>query len=188
VQTGLLSQTSYDIYLPWAVLAVLLALFVLVGQKASPKDVKLSANAGYKFPMLALELNAGKAQEIFETWDEVTINKFRAALMWDYLFLFIYPAAIAVSCFIAARFLDLKGILAFKYGLLVMCLQLVAAVSDAAENFLLLKVLNGSPETAWPQVARWCAILKFSLIGVGVFYTVIFGCGGWLITFINRSR
>jgi hypothetical protein len=170
-----------------AVFAILLGLVALVGQKASASDVKLKA--GYKRPMLALEMNASKAPEIFESWDETTRAALRTALLWDYLFIFIYPAAIATCCFIASRFLDNKEILSVKYGLIIMCLQLIAAMLDAIENFALLKVLRGPIESPWPQTARWCATFKFGIILLGIVYVVI-GIGvwfyEWLRTLIHR--
>jgi hypothetical protein len=95
---------------------------------------------------------------MFKSWNEATKNRLRTALLWDYLFIFIYPAAIAVACFIAARFLDNRELIAFKYSLIIICLQLIAAMLDATENFGLLKVLDGPIERLWPQIARWCAI------------------------------
>lgn len=138
--------------------------------------------------MLALELNAGAAPEMFESWNEVTKEKLRIALWWDYLFIFIYPAAIATACFIAARFLANTWAVPFEYGLIIICLQLVAAIFDATENFALLKVLSGSPANLWPGIARWCAILKFSLILLGSAYALLIGCGVWLITLIRHKQ
>jgi hypothetical protein len=100
-------------------------------------------------------------------------------LFWDYLFIFIYPASIATSCFIAGRFLESQKFLSLKYGLIVMCLQFVAAMFDAVENFALLKVLRGPIESPWPQTAKWCATFKFGFIIVGIAYVTL-GIGVWL--------
>lgn len=177
MQTVFSSFYIADDKLLWGVLAILLVLVVVVGRKASASDVKLKP--GYKRPMLAFELNAGKAPEIFESWDEATKATLRTALLWDYLFIFIYPAAVATSCFIAGRFLESKNFLPLKYGLIIMCLQLVAAMLDAVENLALLKVLRGPIESPWPQTAKWCATFKFGLIVIGIVY-VAFGIGVWL--------
>lgn len=176
-----------DDWLLWIILALLLLLFALVGPKAGASSVELKDNAGYKRPMLALEFNAGAAPEMFKSWDESTRSLLRTALLWDYLFIFIYPAAIATACFIAGRFLDNHGIIAFKYSLIVICLQLVAAMFDATENFALLKVLHGPIESPWPQVARFFAISKFGLAIAGSAYALIIGGGAWLITLVSRK-
>lgn len=48
MQTGFPSPDIYDCLLPWAVLAILLALVLLVGPKAGASEVQLKDNAGYK--------------------------------------------------------------------------------------------------------------------------------------------
>lgn len=179
-------MTIPDNWLLWAVLFILIGLVAAVGKKASASEVKLKPEAGYSRPMIAFEMNAGAAPDLFKAWNEETKHRLRTALLWDYLFLFIYPAAIATACFIAARYLDNRGIVAFKYGLIIICLQLVAAMFDAVENYALLKVLQGPIESPWPQMARWCAIAKFSLIFIGGAYAIILGGGVWLITLIRK--
>jgi hypothetical protein len=167
-----------DDFILWVTLAILLGLVVLIGQKAGASSVELKVDAGYKRPMIALEMNGGAASRMFKSWDETTRESLRKAVLWDYLFIFIYPAAIATACFIAARFLDRSGIISLKYGLIIMCLQLVAAAFDAIENYALLKVLDGATSNPWPQMARWCALTKFSFILVGGFYVLIVGGEG----------
>lgn len=177
-----------DNWLLWITLAVLLVLLNLVGQRASAEGAELAPDyVRHKKPMIAFELNAAAAPGMFKNWDDAR-PKLRLALLWDFLLIFIYPAAIATACFIAARFLDSHGILAFKYGLVIMCAQLAAAGLDASENFALLRVLRGPKISPWPQIARWCALAKFSLILVGVAYALILGGGAWLITLLGKSR
>lgn len=185
-------QSVSDNLILWITLALLVVLFLLVGQKAAPSDVKLKADAGYKRPMFAFEMNSGEAAQMFESWNDDTKEKMRTALVWDYLFIFIYPATFATACFIAARFLDGKGIIPFKYGLIVIFLQLAAALLDALENFSLLKILNDATNKILPQIAKLCAVMKFSFIAVGLIYAIIIGGGMWLILlfrniFINRA-
>jgi hypothetical protein len=177
-----------DDWLLWIVLALLLLLVVLVGQKAGARTVHLKDNSGYTHPMLAFELNAGAAPDMFTSWDECTKSQLRTALLWDYLFIFLYPASIATACFIAARFLDRKGYIPFKYSLIVISLQLIAALFDATENFALLKVLSGPIESPWPQLARACAISKFGLVIVGVLYAIGVGGGSWLVTLVFKRN
>jgi hypothetical protein len=177
-----------DNWMLWIVLAIMLFFVVFIGQKASATDVELNNNAGYKRPMFALELNAGAAPEMFKSWDEITKERLRTAVLWDYLFIFIYSAATATACFIAARFLDGRRIIAFEYSLIIFLLQLIAAMFDATENFALLKVLQGPIESPWPQVSRVCAIIKFSLISVCMAYALIIGGGAWLITQFSRNH
>jgi hypothetical protein len=176
-----------DGWLIWAALIVLNLLALFVGQKASAGDVELKCSAGYKRPMLALELNAGAAPEMYKCWDESTKKSLRTALLWDYLFIFIYSASISAAGFLVARYLDNQQFLAFEYSLIIFFLQLIAAVLDATENVALLKVLRGPIASPWPQLARGCAILKFSLISVNLAY-VLFGVGVWLYKTLLGNR
>jgi len=177
-----------DDWLLWIVLALLLLLIALVGPKAGAGTVQLKDHSGYAHPMIVFELNAGAAPDLFTSWDESTKGQLRTALLWDYLFIFIYPAAIATACFIAARFLDTRGIIPFKYSLIVISLQLVAALFDATENFALLKVLSGPIESPWPQLARACATSKFGLVIVGALYAIGVGGGAWLVTLVFKRH
>jgi hypothetical protein len=174
-----------DNFILLTTLVLLMVLVVLVGQRAGASDIELNPDAGYSRPILALELNAGAAPQMFKSWDKATRERLRAAVLWDYLFLFIYPAAVATACFIAARFLENKGILPFRYGLIIIFLQLLAAMLDAVENFALLRVLDGAIQNPWPPIARWCAISKFLLVAVGGIYALIIGGGAWLYTLVK---
>ena len=49
----------------WILLIVLLGLIILIGPRASASDVQLNENTGYKRPMLAFEMNAGLAPQLF---------------------------------------------------------------------------------------------------------------------------
>ena len=186
MQSMLTTPNVSDDAILFALLVILIGLVVLVGQKAGARDVELNTNTGYKRPMFGLEMNAGAAPQMFKSWDEATKERLRTALLWDYLFIFIYPAAIATACFITARFLENKGVMPFKYGLIIICLQLVAAILDASENFALLRVLDEGIRNPWPQIARWCAISKFGFILIGGIYAIIIGGGTWLILLIRN--
>jgi hypothetical protein len=48
--------------------------------------------------------------------------------------------------------------------------QWLAAGFDAVENIALLVLLFGRLASPWPQVAWVCAVLKFSLIILGIAY------------------
>jgi hypothetical protein len=172
----------------WIIFLILLFLAAWVGIfKADPH----LENKKFKRPMLAFEL-AGSVEEsrrvleLSEEGDQRAREKFRTALLWDFVFIFLYPASTAVACFIATRFLSARGIIDFKYGLMIMCLQLLAAILDVTENFALLRILRGPIESPWPQIARWCSIPKFVIVGAGTLYALTGGVT-WLITrFLNR--
>ena len=175
------SITPSDHWVLWGVFIGLFCLMALIGRYTDARDVALNPNSGYSRPIIALEFRADLAPQIFTSWDEITRGKLRQALIWDYLFLFLYPAVIATACFIAGSYLDRNGILSFRVTIVVMALQLVAGVLDAIENYALLQVLDGAIRSSWPQLARYCATVKFGLVVLGFGYAVILGGGIWII-------
>jgi hypothetical protein len=173
----------------WLSLAVLLFLVWLVGGKASAPDVESAPNSFTNRPMLAFEMAADKAPILIKNWNGEVKGKLREALLWDYLFILIYPLSISVACLIAGRFLEAINWISFKYCLIVIVLQWVAALFDSLENYALLNVLQGGLDGSWPQVSKWCAIIKFGLIILGLIYSVGIGGIGWGIKLIaNWAR
>jgi hypothetical protein len=161
----------------------LAALVPLVGLKAGATSLNLKPDAGYKKPMLAFELNAGAASEMFETWNDDTKRVLRTALLWDFLFIFIYPGLIAALCLTGAKYLDAKGFLGFRISLIFIMFALVAALLDAIENCALLALLANYEMDILPVVARWCAIVKFVLVIIAASYallTCVLALAAWL--------
>lgn len=169
----------------WVAFFALLILFVLVGGRARPgfsgqEQQKIKEELGRE-PILALELGGSVAetQRVLKVSREANAGaaeKFRAAIAWDYLFLFIYPAWIAVGCMIVSRFVSEKGLPGAQLGLFLIIIQPVAALLDAVENYAMLRVLDGPVRSPWPQIARWCALPKFAItIVTGVGYVIIYG-------------
>jgi hypothetical protein len=169
----------------WGAFFVLLGLFLLVGSKATPafsdeesKEIKAQLN---QRPMLALEKagNPTRASQVLEVARSVNaqaVEKFREALAWDYLFIFIYPAWIAVGCMIVSKFLAEHNLPGATVGLFLIILQPVASLLDAVENYAMLRVLRGPIESPWPEVAKWCALPKFAIsLITGLGYVIIYG-------------
>jgi hypothetical protein len=177
-----------DSRLLWITFLLLFFLAAWVG--GSRADPKLK-DTPFKRPMLAFELagsveESRKVIELSEKSNPEARAKFHQALLWDFVFIFLYPASTALACFIATRFLSAYGLIAFKYGLMLMCLQFLAAIFDITENFALLRILRGPIESPWPQVAKWCAIPKFAIVFAGTLYAITGGIV-WIVTrFINR--
>jgi hypothetical protein len=62
--------------------------------------------------------------------------------------------------------------------------QLVAGIADSMENLSLIELLLGSENQIWPRISFGCALVKFSLVGFGLFYVVT---TGW-IALLNLYR
>src|ERR687884_1218410 len=176
-----------DSRLLWILFLILFSLACWVGIfKADPQ---LEGRKKGERPMVAFELagSPDESKKLLDFWkerDKDAYEKFRIALVWDFVFIFLYPASTAVACFIATRFLSARGIMDFRYGLALMLLQLLAAIFDATENLSLLRILQGPIESPWPQIAKWCAIPKFVIVGAGTLYA-LFGGLVWLVTRIK---
>lgn len=174
---------GYDSLSLWIIFLILFLMGLWVGVfRADPQLDKKP----FKRPMLTFEMagtpdRSSEVLRLSRENDGAAYDKFRNALLWDFVFLFLYPASTAIACFIATRFLAERGLVAFRFGLIIMALQLLAGMLDAMENFALLRVLRGPIESPWPQVAKWCAIPKFLIVGAGALYAM-FGAIVWIVT------
>lgn len=172
----------------WAAFIILSLLFLWSGNKADPHiEVK---NSPYRRPMFSFELagtpeRGERVLKAAEEDDAQARQKFRTALHWDYLFIFIYTACFIVGSSIVVKFLSSHNWPGARVGLVILALLPVAGILDAVENYALLRVLDGAVEKPWPQLAMWCAAIKFSILAVAFFYE-FFGAAFWLETKLQR--
>jgi hypothetical protein len=158
------------------ILMVLTVLTLWVGNKAKPQI----EGSPYESPMIEFEKAGSVAQvETFlrevEKADPDARRKLDTAIRWDYLFLFIYPALIAVGCLIVINFLEAKKLWGVMLGLILIALQPLAGLFDAVENYALLRMLGGSLKNPWPQIAKWFATVKFGIVYAGLGYMIVYG-------------
>lgn len=101
-------------------------------------------------------------------------GKVRAALSLglDYFFLVAYALFIALACSQIAKALQENSPNFAAVGYLLTWAQFPAAALDAVENAALIQLLLGSSQPALPLVARWCALIKFALVGAGLIYII----------------
>lgn len=113
------------------------------------------------------------AQQIVDSWDAEARGHAGFSLGFDFLFLILYSTTIAFACaWIASSFQGSSKSLAIV-GLLLAWGQWLAALLDAIENTGLLIILLDAPAAPWPQIARWCAFVKFALVILGLVYTLL---------------
>ncbi|HEX4638316.1 MAG TPA: DUF3376 domain-containing protein [Chthoniobacterales bacterium] len=96
------------------------------------------------------------------------------------------PAAVPQKPALPARLLRSFLLGAVIAGFALAGLQWIAAIADASENVGLLLFLKNKPPPDFNalELAYWSATIKFSLIGLGAFYSAIaFLSGAW-----NKSR
>jgi hypothetical protein len=113
-----------------------------------------------------------KAQSMVKSWGEQGQVYAGLNLGLDYLFMVAYATAIGLGCVLASRPWAKRVAFLASVGLVLSWGQLLAASLDAVENYALIRVLLGSTEELWPLVARWCAIVKFLLVGAGLVYVL----------------
>lgn len=180
----------------WVLLAAVVMLTVLcalVGLKAGVRQLKFTEaryEKDYRKPMLAFEFNAGEWEKMFQSPADAK-RVLRAALIWDFLFIFIYPGLFAAVCLVGARYLDEKGYVGIRFSLFFILLALAAAVLDALENCALLAVLADYRAGGLPSVAYWCAKVKFALAYTAGGYALL-ACAAagilWLYNYFFAGR
>lgn len=94
------------------------------------------------------------------------------SLGFDFLFMPLYATALGMGLLLASG--RLTGIWLTLANLLGWGAYL-ATVFDAVENIALFSILSGSMD-ANPQIAFWCASIKFGLLLLGLGYAL----AGWL--------
>jgi hypothetical protein len=173
----------------WILFFIILLLGAWVGFfKANPrlKNKEQKCPTMYAFEMAGSPEKSAEVLRLSTQCDAEAREKFYTALLWDFLFICLYPVSTAIACLLAARFLDARGILDFKYGLVFVLLPFLAAILDIFENVALLRILRGSVESPWPEMARWCATPKFIItLIICPLFALAGGCV-WIITWLKR--
>lgn len=126
-----------------------------------------------------------KAQAILEAWGSSGKVYAGLSLGFDFFFIVVYAGAIALACILLAR--SLKKPPLVLIGVILAWMQLVAALMDSTENFALIQLLLGSSRELWPSLARSCAIVKFSLVGLGLIY-IILGAFLVLVARVGKAK
>ncbi len=125
---------------------------------------------GVSYDVVAFELahTPQRAALILSTWGEDGIAAAKKNTRLDYLFLLSYSNLIALG--VVALYSNRSS---GAWVLLGRCLawgQWMAALLDALENTALLRVLDGHAVSPWPELAFYCASVKFALVLAALFY------------------
>jgi hypothetical protein len=122
------------------------------------------------------------SQAIIDTWTPIDRIRAGFSLGIDYLFMPLYSTALALACVLAAGVLTSKRWRSI--GLLLAWGAWLAAIFDATENLALTKILfDLNAIDPWPQIAAFCATIKFTLIAIGAIYALV----GVIARFTKRS-
>lgn len=112
---------------------------------------------------------------ILESWGPEGRRRAAVSLRLDYVFLMAYATALSLLCGIVAQGWAASRPRLRQAGMLLAACQWLAAMLDAAENLLLQCILAGALGAHLPLAARWCALVKFTLIACGWLYILVAG-------------
>jgi len=115
-----------------------------------------------------------KAGTILDSWDSAARLKSAFGLGFDFLFMPLYATALSLGTLLAV---DRRRGVWSALGKTLGWGAFAATVFDAVENIALFSILQANIVAPYPQVAAWCATVKFALILLGLFY----GLAGWLL-------
>jgi hypothetical protein len=90
----------------------------------------------------------------------------------DFLFLLLYSITIALACLLISKRLPDNWTRYKNFGLYLAVAVIIAGLLDIFENIALIKILLGSENELLPFLAKWCAIPKFLIVIVAVFYVI----------------
>ena len=114
------------------------------------------------------------ANEVIGSWDRRDVIHAAFGTGLDYLFILAYANSVALACIWGRRVFGHRWLIALG-GLLAWAAWL-GGLLDAVENVALLDMIRGPVSSPWPQVAAWCAYLKFVLVYAGVAYALAAAC------------
>lgn len=138
--------------------------------------VTIAAAGG--FNIVDLEL-AGTLERADEVVAAVDLDAIRAAIYWDFLFIFFYALALCTGALWARRVFG--GGVASRIGISVAIGAVLAGALDILENLAMLGYLSDWCAWAgWAPLARAMAIPKFLLVFVAIVYVLV-GVGIWAI-------
>ena len=131
-----------------------------------PLDVPLQTSAapnGIVSFELARALDSSQA--IIRSWDENARLVAAFGLGFDYLFMPVYAVALSLGLLLAG---NEKPNLYHSLTVWLGWGAFAAALFDMIENYALWRALTGSVDPMFPQIAAFCATIKFILLIVGL--------------------
>ena len=132
-----------------------------------------TASAPYGVVSYELAGSTARAQAILASWDQKAQLIAAFGLGLDYLFMLAYSTTIGLGCIWAGEVLQGHKWPLARLGVALAWLLGLAASLDAVENMALMILILGNLASPWPELARWCATGKFTLIFAGLVYAFL---------------
>jgi hypothetical protein len=111
-----------------------------------------------------------RSTAILNSWDSTQKLIAAFSLGLDYVFILIYSITLSLGCVWTSSILSAKRPALAMLGIFIAWLQWVAAILDGIENVVLFRLLLDDISSPYPQLAFWCAILKFGIIFAGILW------------------
>jgi hypothetical protein len=147
-------------------------LLVIYGMQISGAPLKNEVAPG---GIVSLEF-AGTLENslaILDSWQGDALAWAKINMGLDFLFLTCYGLTIALASILVSKALKTLWPTLSKMGKVVAILALFAAGLDIIENVALLAVISGWQSSMFPVIAKYCAIPKFILVGLSLFYVIV---------------
>ena len=160
-------------------ISLVFTLFLMAALNIAGAPMTTDA-APYGIVSYELAGNVAGAQAILDSWDQDARLAAAFNLGLDYLFMPAYAFTISLACLWAGEVLKQRNwplafaAIALAWG------QWLAAGLDALENLALTRVLLTGATSPWPEMAAWCASIKFGIIALGILYALLAVAATWL--------
>lgn len=119
-------------------------------------------------------------QAILQSWAAPVRLRAAFGLGIDFLYPVVYATAVSLAVVVASG--TFRGQFA-SVGTWLAWGAWLAAACDYSENIALWQLLQGSANELLPQIAYWCAAIKFLLLALAILYAVL----GGLRALLRRS-
>jgi hypothetical protein len=139
-----------------------------------------------KFGIISFELagSVERAQSIISSWGNEGLVRASFGLGLDFLFIPVYVFTLGLGSAISQDVLRIRKWPFVKAGILVSCGVVAAGFFDIIENISLARIIFNSVNSPWPQLAAFCAIIKFFLI----FLAIIYSAYGGVVSLIIKKH
>ena len=165
----------------FVLLGITLALMISLQLIGAPLQTDAAPTGIISFELAG---NLAASQAMLDSWDLQGQVFAGLSLGLDYLFMVAYSITISLGCITVRGNLHSRFKLLIRLGILLAWAQYLAALLDALENYALIRVLLGTQNALWPQVALWSAVPKFLFVILGILFVIL----GALVTMVPSNR
>jgi hypothetical protein len=163
------SFAHYRIYF-WPLLIITIVILFIMNILSQPL-----VNSQSPLGIISFELakSPSNSASILNSWDPNDKLVAAFSLGLDFLFMVSYSFTLGLGCVWVAVLLRNKNIAIGAIGIAIAWLQWLAAILDGIENWELMQILLRGAISPRPEIAFWCAAMKFGFILVGISWCLL---------------